>query len=313
MNNGNTRPKIEVIVNKSFELDGFMAGLADSGFLDELTPPDSLKTPAVAKGYRSASPRASFHLPNIDVTIRCIEDIMPPTDSEISETSSSHSQQKAMLLKGYLRTDAPDLVVSVSTAESTPAIQPESTSQNGSVVIGGRFFTYDARRHDPDSPSQLEAPPFAENNAIQAFYSLMAPDAIKKEAVERFRIPPKSPARPAQILCDANYISVAAINVVNYEAYADADPAAYKACVAEHGEKFPATIETTHGIVRMCAGTTPTLFVSPITDRYTHFDEDVNEAQNNTAGYNAGVTVAMFLREVNIHRKKLFLYIPEVL
>lgn len=301
-----TRPRIAIIVNKRREVEGFLKGLEESGFLPNIEI-ESRKTPP-SPCYRMSNLRMSARLEQIDLTIRCIEDIMPPADKNVPETSGSHSQQKAMLLPGYLKINDAHLVISVSTAESTPSIQPGDTfSLNGSVVMGGGFFSFDAHSFDSESPSHLTPPPFAANNVDERIYQLLSSPELQTEAVQRFCTPPHSPANPMQILCDPNYISVAAINVVNYKAYEKADPAAYHACIEEHGDKYPATIETTHGIVRMAANGKPTLFVSPITDRYKHFNEDVDPAgkQNTAASYNAGVTVALFLRELDRHAFEL--------
>lgn len=104
-----------------------------------------------------------------------------------------------------------------------------------------------------------------------------------------------------QILCDSNYICIAAVNVIHCQAYEQADPEAYNAYVKAHGDKRPVTIETTYGIVRMCAGETLTIFVSPITDRYKCFAEDVDPQgqRNQAASNNSGVAVALFLRELD--------------
>lgn len=295
----NTRPRVAVVVNKRWETEGFLLGLKDSGFLPALRVKEA-NTPA-APWYRMAAWRMKASLEQIDLSILCIEDIMPPANGDVPESSGSHSQQKAMLLPGYLRQDAPDLVISVSTAESTPVIQPEGTSLNGSVVLGGGFFTYDAHRFDSTSPSHLTPPPFAANNVREDIYRLLAGEALCRSAVQRFQTPPNTPARPMRILCDPSYIAVAAINVIHYQAYEQADPAAYTACVSQYGDKRPATIETTHGLVRSAAGGKPTLFVSPITDRYRHFNMDVDPAgkQNHAASHNAGVTTALLLYELD--------------
>lgn len=299
------RPRAAIVVNKRREAEGFLAGLKDSGFLpnrlvkEENTPP--------APWHRMAAWRMNASLEQMDFTILCIEDIMPPANSRVPETSGSHSQQKAMLLPGYLRDNDADLIISVSTAESTPSVQPKGASLNGSVVLGGGFFTYDAHGFDLQSPSRLTPPPFAENNVDTRIYQLLAAPELREEAVGRFQTPPHSPAKPMQILCDPNYICVAAINVIHYQAYEQADPEAYNACVKVHGDKYPATIETTHGIVRMAADGAPTIFVSPITDRYKSFAEDVDPQgkQNHAASYNAGVTVAMLLRELDKQAREL--------
>ncbi len=293
------RPRIAIIVNKRREVEGFLDGLRGSGLLPGLEIKD--QHAPLAPYYRMTEWRMNAGLEQMDFTVRCIEDIMPPADSRVPETSGSHSQQKAMLLPGYLRDNNADLVVSVSTAESTPSIQPSDTSLNGSVVLGGGFYTFDAHRFDPTSPSRLIPPPFAGNNVDERIYQLLDSPELRSEAIGRFQTPPHTPAKPMRILCDPNYICVAAINVIHYQAYEQADPEAYQACVREHGDKYPATIETTHGIVRMSAGDTPTIFVSPITDRYTKFNEDVDPQgkQNTAASYNAGVAVALFLRELD--------------
>lgn len=293
------RPRIAIVVNKRREVEGFLAGLSDSGFLSGIKIKEQYTPPAPC--HRMSEWRMNASLEQMDFTIRCIEDIMPPADSRVPETSGSHSQQKAMLLPGYLRDNNADLVISVSTAESTPSVQAKGTSLNGSVVLGGGFFTFDAHRFDLQSPSNLKAPDFMKNNVDDRIYQLLLSTELQAEAVKRFRTPPHSPARPMQILSDPNYISVAAINVIHYQAYEQADPEAYQTCVKAHGDKYPATIETTHGIVRMCAGDTPTIFVSPITDRYKCFAEDVDPQgqQNTAASYNAGVTVALLLQELD--------------
>ncbi len=293
------RPRAAIVVNKRREVEGFLAGLKGSGFLPGLLPKEENTPPA--PWHRMAAWRLNASLEQMDFTVLCIEDIMPPANSRVAETSGSHSQQKAMLLPGYLQENNADLVISVSTAESTPAIQPQGTSLNGSVVLGGSFFTFDAHKFDPTSPSRLTPPPFAENNVDERIYQLLAAPALREEAVGRFQAPPHSPAKPMRLLCDPNYICVAAINVIHYQAYEQADPEAYNACVKAHGDKLPATIETTHGIVRMAAGGAPTIFVSPITDRYKCFAEDVDPQgrQNHAASYNSGVAVALFLRELD--------------
>ena len=296
----NIRPRVVIVVNKRREAEGFLQGLKGSHLLPDLRV-RAENVPA-APWYRMAAWRMDASLEQMDFAILCIEDIMPPASGDVPESSGSNSQQKAMLLPGYLRQSNPDLVISVSTAESTPCIQPEKTTQNGSVVLGGCFFTYDARRFDPTSPSRLTPPPFAANNVREDIYRLLADEALRQVAVQRFQAPPNAPAGPMQILCDPGYIAIAAINVIHYQAYQQADPAAYNACAAQYGRKYPATIETTHGLVRSAAGReTPTLFISPITDRYGQFNTDVDPEgrQNHAASYNAGVTTALLLRQLD--------------
>lgn len=228
------RPRAAIVVNKRREAEGFLAGLKKSAFLPNLRIKEENAPPTPC--YRMAAWRMNASLEQMDFTVLCIEDIMPPANSRVPESSGSHSQQKAALLPGYLRDIDADLIISVSTAESTPSIQPRGTSLNGSVVLGGGFFTFDAHRFDVQSPSRLTPPPFAGNNVDERIYQLLAAPALQAEAVRRFQAPPHSPAKPMQLLCDPNYICVAAINVIHYQAYEQADPEAYNACVNAQGQ-----------------------------------------------------------------------------
>ncbi len=120
------RPRIAIIVNKRREVEGFLAGLKGSGFLSDLETKDQNTPPAPC--YRMSEWRMNVGLEQMDFTVRCIEDIMPPENSRVPETRGSHSRQKAMLLPGYLRDNDADLLISVSAAESTPSIQANGTS-----------------------------------------------------------------------------------------------------------------------------------------------------------------------------------------
>ena len=65
-------------------------------------------------------------------------------------------------------------------------------------------------------------------------------------------------------------------------------------------------METTLIVVKMAEDAvmgdwTPVLFVTPIVDRYRHFNDDVDDKwgnQNLTCSYNAGVVVANILENV---------------
>lgn len=101
------------------------------------------------------------------------------------------------------------------------------------------------------------------------------------------------------------YTSVGVVNVVHYENYSTADKEALNKYYqsAKHLD-LPVCLETTHGVVSMAANTNdgkhvPVIFVSPITDRYEHFSEDVDDAQNYIAAFNAGIAVGEILIMLN--------------
>lgn len=288
-----TSHRMDIIVNKRFEVEPFLDALDKCGFLTA-KPEESYTPPANVN--RMANYRRRYCLGQWEVIIRCIEDILPPNDPAIVETSGSHSQMKAMLLPGYIRKDKPEVIFSVSTAESTPHIEIHGQSQNGSVVLGNEFYIYDARELDPTSPSRLDVesryiktkPPEAIRSVLFGIVPTIAP--------RKFQTPPHSPAGTMQVMNYPDAVSVGIVNVVHYEVYEKADPVAYEAAKkALGGGCLPACLETTHGIVAASAGDIPTIFISPITDRYTKFAEDVDDKQNYVAGYNAGVTTAAFL------------------
>lgn len=287
---------IEIIVNKSWEVEPFLAAMTDGKIKPiELPIPDVLLSPRVS-GSRMASCRAEYHLKNINVIVRCIEDLMDP------DKSASNSEEKYRVLPDYIKADKPSLVISVSTAESTPAIQPEDDySENGSVFIGGIFYMFDGHPFDPGSGSNLKIPvEYQQNNIPQIIYDLMD-DNFGCRVVSKFSPAKNFPANYPKFIAKPLIASIGVINITNYKAYESADSAAYNAFIQKQLPGIPATIETTHGIVRMSAGNIPTLFVSPITDRYMHFDDDVDKegVQNRIAANNAGVAVAELLVELN--------------
>lgn len=293
METAQTSHRMEIIVNKQFEVEPFLDALDKCGFLYE-KPVESHTPPAGVD--RMADFRRKYILGWWEVTIRCIEDMLPPNDPDIVETSGSHSQMKAMLLPGYIRKDKPEVVLSVSTAESTPELQVGGLSQNGCVALGSTYYMYDARRLDPTSPSKLDVKhsAFTSRPAPDVWAALV--DVAAKTAPARFQAPPHAPAPEMKVLAYPNAMAVGILNVVHYDVYEKADPVAYSAARNECGRtNFLVSLETTHGIVATSAGVIPTIFMSPITDRYTKFAEDVDDRQNYVAGYNAGVTTAVLL------------------
>lgn len=296
--NKEMKPLIWVLANKQFEVEGVVEGLhAIKFFPDKLVeyhePPKDFA--------RMAAVREKYSLDRFDVNVRCIEHVMLPTDSRIPETSSSHSENKSKILPLYIKQERPNLIISVSTAESSPDIQPnDAVGINGAVVVGGCCFSYDGRANDPTSPSRLRLRGLMNNNVNFGVYRLFT-ERVMQNAVNYFKDVKYYPANPRRILVKPNYVNSAVLNVIHYEAYETADPEAYKACksACRNTELIPSTIETTHSVVKMCAGKIPTLIVSPITDRFKHFKDDDKDGQNVTAAFNAGVTVGSLLKEMN--------------
>lgn len=286
---------VDIFVNKKFEVEPFIDAL-------QWLESKGLSSPVEKgnmDGKKPGVPRLEYFINGNHFNVWCIEDLMD------SGTSGSNSQEKFRVLPGYIRADNPHLIISVSTAESTPDVQPDGTSLNGSVLMGEMFYQLDAKQYDPTSPSNLEAQPLAESFVQWQIYRLIYQCA---PSINKLLVCPNHVGASRHTLCCAalrEFTSIGVINIVDYDAYVEADPAAYEAFKKENPDLVAASIETTHGIVKMSAAEAaggkhlyPVLFVSPITDRYLHFDDDVDGAQNYTAGYNAGIAVGVLMENM---------------
>ena len=158
---------------------------------------------------------------------------------------------------------------------------------------------------DPHSGSNLLVLPFAESRANPNLFNVIN-SRVSQKAKSKFRKQIHCPADGMLCRGDERFVSVGVVNVTNYKAYPIADKAAYE-YVKDKYPGIPVCIETTHGIVNMSVknafptNTPPVLFVSPITDRYLHFNDDVGTdgLQNYIAGYNAGIAVGELLMEID--------------
>ncbi len=296
-----SKKKITVVVNKAWEYEPFFNAITNSVLRAEGLP-DPTDVVVPPSDEVMIEPRAKMSLPNIDVVFRCVQNMMDP------KVNKSNSEEKMKYMPEILSKDDSDLVISVSTAESTLELESGYGSINGSVIVGTKYFMSDQRTKDPQSESRLD---------VKGFQMQEYPDNLNlferictngDNIVKRFI--PQNNARAEQMyfVASQEYWSVGVVNIMNYEAYEEGDPAAYAEC----RDKIPAndycaTIETTHGIVSMAVnkdrmgGLIPVYFVSPITDRYTKFAVDVDAAgiQNYIAGFNAGIAVGEMLLMLN--------------
>lgn len=283
--------RILIIVNKNWECEPFLWAFKTyckaEPFVDL-----SVRT---SDNYM-ASCRAEFHLDNYDVIVRCIQDLMDDPSK-----NKSNSEEKYRVLPGYIAADKPDLVLSVSTAESTPDAQSETGSINGCVVVGGQYFMHDAGHLEQNPQSHLKVPPqgtvYSYNERLFEIFG-----SFDKAVYDNFKKPINYCAEKLCVYASPLYGCVGVVNVENYAIYERADPEAYSAYSYDRGKYPPMSIETTHGIVRM---STPkdisVIFISPITDRFRHFKDDVDEEQkqNHICAYNAGVAAAAFVNKLD--------------
>lgn len=303
---GASETVIEVVVNKSWEFEPFFNAMTNKKLKPEGFPlPDVVNNPEQAQVMYE--PRAVYNgFKNFTVVLRCIENMMDP------EKNPSCSEAKMEYMPDIIAGDNPAMVISVSTAESTPDTQPGGDeSVNGSVYIGGNFFMFDARQYNPEqpSPSQLEVIPWQNDSVPTGIYKMV--DAqFQSTVIPKFIPSAFSRAGDMYCIADKTFVSIGVVNIVDYAGYSQGDPAAVNDYNLNYAAKtgcIPASIETTHGIVKMAVNKAmpgmyiPTLFVSPITDRYEHFDDDVdkNGVQNYVTAFNAGIVVAELIKRID--------------
>lgn len=298
--------KILVIVNKNWETEPVLNALTHPKLRPAALPfPDTVNTPRDGDN-RMSEPRAVFTLRKqgskpltVVVVVRCIEDLMA------TGVNTSSSLEKYKVLPAVIAADAADLIISVSTANYP---DPDHT-HNGTVVLGGNFFIHDGNPASHDDPANNliddRIGTFIASNVAPSLFALAAvvnarlhcyPDGDTPNAVSKLIPPPNSPA--PQLICEgaATFTAVGSVNVTDYGSYdtIDAQALAEFATVAPPGYTAN-SIETTHGVVKISSRNEPILFLSPITDRLNHFNDDVTDTQNYVSAFNGGLALGELL------------------
>lgn len=278
---------ITVIINKNWETEPVLNAMTNPKLRAKDLPfPIVINTPKDVNNKMNY-PRAIYKLGKdtgiiLNVTIWCIEDLMDPTKN------SSSSEEKYRILPPVIENDRPDLVISVSTANS-----PEIKSINGSVIIGANSFLHDGHPDNPESNlKSAYVGQFLPSNVHPDIFNLVDKDFIST-VLPKLISPPNSPSNPFVCKASENLSVVSAINVTDYREYEFVDAAALAHFNQVVG-KNPDSIETTHGVVKISTDK-PIIFISPVTDRFGHFAEDVTDTQNYVAAFNGGMVLGQLL------------------
>ena len=286
---------ITVIVNKSWETEPLLNAMtnlaltAKAPLVSHLLPfPSVFNSPKDLKAKtndKRTSVRARFQLSSasscLNVSVWCIEDLMDPSKN------ASSSEEKFRVLPAAL-VDRPDLVISVSTANC-----PYDTSINGSVLIGANSFLYNGCPGNPQSNLKPKSVNKLLSSNVNAKMFALIDKTFNAVVTSDFLIPPHSPANPFVCLASDAISVVSSINVTDYRMYTQVDKAARKEFNLVV-KKDPDTIETTHGVVKISTKA-PIIFISPVTDRFGHFADDVSSVQNYVAAFNGGVVLRELL------------------
>lgn len=292
---------ISIVVNKNWEVEPILAGLANGQFRPAELPFPLIIQSNLSENFRvSASPvnadenaRAIIVLKDgtansLTVKIWCIQDFMDP------KASSSSSEEKERVLKPLLTAEAPELVIAMGTAGYI-----SDNSYAGCVVFGGRFFVHDG---DPNnSKSHMVNSNFEKSLPINVnanVFNVISP-GFKSKVEAKLLSPPYNPCIHRTCLASQYYTAVGSVNVTDYGKYAWVDAAAV-AAFRQVEPNFPVgSLETTHGVIRLCSEK-PTIFISAITDREGNFDMEVNAGQNYVCAFNAGIVLGQFLADLNV-------------
>lgn len=214
----------------------------------------------------------------------------------------SSSWQKAQVLLRAFEGEAPAFLIAVGTAGFAG-----DAHVNDSVVVGAKVFMHDG--HPADDPARRNpASPWSHPLLGRTLPATVPADqfatftSLGASVEPRLLPPPISPAPQRLYVASRNYVAVGTVNVTDY----DEDAASDRASLAAHASADPvgeaASLETTHGLIRVCAPDVPFLFVSGITDTVGTFGLEVTPreyAQNAAAAHNAGVAVAWLLPKID--------------
>ena len=177
-------------------------------------------------------------------------------------------------------------------------------THNGTVVLGGNFFIHDGNPDNHVDPEHNliddRVGTFIASNVAPAVFSLAETVNARLHCYPggacKLVPPPNFPA--PQLVCEgaSTFTAVGSVNVTDYGSYDTIDAQALKEFAAAAPEGYTAnSIETTHGVVKISTSGEPILFLSPITDRLNHFNEDVTDTQNYVSAFNGGLALGELL------------------
>lgn len=299
--------RVLVVVNKWWECDPALLAMLNDNARPANSPWPDAKTfqpyrqrPKSAPENLHPVPRAVFPYKNFAAEVWCISDLLEDLSSELQ----SSSEQKALRLPRIVTYGGtPDLVVAVGTA-ATPYVSP---NQNGNVAVGTKIFMHDGHPGGSNPKSKWTEGPFDQviaSTVDQQLFSAMAKFDAAKAALRFLAVPlnpacspDRSPDCAPTILLDFDNVALGTLNVTDYKEYNTFDPQTVQAFQAGPQNGKAASLETTHGLIRAKCGS-PFIFVSGITDRLGHFDDEVaprSHAQNTAAAHNAGVVTSWIL------------------
>jgi hypothetical protein len=294
------KKRVVTIVNKWWEclpvLDTLLnANATPANFPWPATLEPSKPAPVPTSPAPTPVPRAVFTMNASFAEIWCIGDLMVQT----TVARQSSSEDKARFLPRVI--GSADMVVSISTCSSSDNV----TSLNGCVEIGTKVFMHDGHpASDPNTVSQWHVGPFdtiidspLNSAGFQTIFQ-----SIPASLSSGFAPARNNPAAQLSVKPLYGNTALCSINVSNPAEYNAKDTLTMNAFkVVGDASAIPASVETTHGIVRT-ASTSPFIFISPIVNRFLMYGQETAAnlyPQTTAACMNAGVTLAWLLTSLD--------------
>lgn len=297
--------RILLIANKNWEVEPILNALLNYKIRPaELSNPTHLNYPWIYL-QGSPQPRAIWNsFAGITIELWCIQDIM----DAIWHPSSSEGKRDCLPKILNYRIESPDLIIALGTA----GFGSETDNNNGCVVFGSNIFIHNFHPNGENPNSHWDDPNNFEklltSSISDSFFKLLDSatiNSIEQRLLKTFL----NPSPVVQVLAEKEFLGLSTVNITDYKDYKTADQVGMKV-ISDTGITLKiGSVETTHGVIRL-QSSAPFVFISGITDRAGHFDEDVNgsdskgnkktEAQNFTASYNIGVCVAWLIPKIAV-------------
>lgn len=295
--------RILIIANKWFEADPLLGVLADPA----ARPPSIVdlgatawpRSPQQKLGDIILRPRCAFlygKQTQCLVEVWCIQDLMNPF------LSFSNTAEKARVLPVIFNYGKdPDFVVAFGSA----GYPDPNTSYNGDATLGTRVFVHNPYKDLPNPASNWNDPQRMDKvvgSAVGAeFVRLLGTNSGFFDRTVSKMIPaPNVPSKTLELLANPDYTAVSEVNIVDTNDYGKFDAESVQLASAAGGDPI-ASVETTHGLIRL-QSEAPFVFLSGITDRLGHFNDEVTiknpYRQNFVAAHNAGIVAAWIIPEL---------------
>lgn len=299
--------RILIIANKSWELEPALNALLNPKFKPkELGLPDTLDYPRTKKQGESY-PNATWIINDKIFELWCIEHIMTPCPDVIKfpRYYSSSAQKNIDLPKIFnYSSDEIALVIAFGTAGN-----PSALSKNGSIIIGSNIFIYNTHPNGTNEDSKWDDERFGkliESNVsadiVNKLRLLLSEYSTKSFFEKRLLRPPLNSPETQEVIFDKEILALSNVNVTKYNEYKEFDEKGLDALKLSVPTKPIASVETTHGIIRLHTAERPFLFISSIVDRVGYFDTEVDpkeNAQNFSGAFNGGIFIGWLISNLS--------------